>query len=236
MNHSTEHWQPTASMAVLRQRAKMLAVARSFFARLDMLEVETPVLSVNGVTDPHLSQLSCRLKSRGNDSFYLQTSPEYYMKRLLAAGSSDIFQICRVFRDRELGARHQPEFTMIEWYRLKKTLDQMIDETCAFITAIGMSMDFSVGTVTRHSYQAAFEAITGLDPLPAECAELSQCAERLLPNALSPSLIRQLGTDRNAWLDLLMSHHVIPALATRIGRYRSLPGGAGSPGKAEPER
>ena len=90
----------------------------------------------------------------------------------------------------------------------------MIDETCAFITAIGMSMDFSVGTVTRHSYQAAFEAITGLDPLPAECAELSQCAERLLPNALSPSLIRQLGTDRNAWLDLLMSHHVIPALAT----------------------
>ena len=64
MNHSTEHWQPTASMAVLRQRAKMLAVARSFFARLDMLEVETPVLSVNGVTDPHLSQLSCRLKRR----------------------------------------------------------------------------------------------------------------------------------------------------------------------------
>jgi lysyl-tRNA synthetase class 2 len=107
-----------ASLATLRQRAAMLTAIRSFFAARDVLEVETPALSSAGVTDPAIESVVAQVRSLAPARQYLQTSPEFAMKRLLAAGSGDLYQLCRVFRDDELGRWHQPEFTMLEWYRV----------------------------------------------------------------------------------------------------------------------
>ncbi len=216
MNSANPDWKPTASLEVLRRRGRLLREARNFFARLDVLEVETPVLSTTGTTDPNLSNVSCGLAAYPKQDFYLHTSPEYAMKRLLAAGSPDIYQICKVFRDRELGSHHQPEFTMIEWYRKDITLNEMIDETCALIqtlsdTALPQAGDDGPGVAAQYRYQAVFMNATGLDPLLAEPAELQQCATRLT-DRVTPEFTAQLGADKNAWLDFLMSHVVIPGL------------------------
>jgi lysyl-tRNA synthetase class 2 len=110
-------YRRTASLAALRQRADVLARIRSFFAVRGVLEVETPYLSTAGVSDLALDSIAARVRSLGGTQ-YLHTSPEYAMKRLLASGSGDVYQICRVFREDELGRWHQPEFTLLEWYRV----------------------------------------------------------------------------------------------------------------------
>src|ERR1700733_1963323 len=104
-------------MAALKARAAMLQIARAFFAARGVLEVETPILSAAAVSDPQIESLSTQVAGASGRR-YLCTSPEYAMKRLLAAGSGDIYQVCKVFRDEERGRWHNPEFTMIEWYRL----------------------------------------------------------------------------------------------------------------------
>ncbi len=110
-------WRPTAALSALKRRAAMLAAAREFFAVRGVLEVETPVLSAAAVSDPQIESLSTQVAGMEAPA-YLCTSPEYAMKRLLAAGSGDIYQICKVFRDAERGRWHNPEFTLLEWYRL----------------------------------------------------------------------------------------------------------------------
>ncbi|MDX1706395.1 EF-P lysine aminoacylase EpmA [Pseudidiomarina sp.] len=129
-----ESWQPDASLAMLHQRAALLRQLREFFHARDVLEVDTPIISRFGVTDVHLSNLVCRL---GTDTrhWYLQTSPEYAMKRLLAAGSPSIYQLGKVFRDDELSSRHNPEFTMLEWYRLGFTMNDLIAEVDELLQA-----------------------------------------------------------------------------------------------------
>ena len=117
-------WRPTAGLPALRARAAMLAHIREFFRRRDVLEVETPLLCRGTVTDPGLDAIAC-------GDHWLQTSPEYAMKRLLAAGSGPIFQICKAFRAAESGAAHNPEFSLLEWYRPGFTLRELMDETAA---------------------------------------------------------------------------------------------------------
>lgn len=128
-------WRPGIGDKTLRLRAAMLAKARAFFTARSLLEVETPAIGANTVTEPHIDSLVTRLAGRETD-FYLQTSPEYHMKRLLAAGSGDIFQICRVFRGGEAGRRHNPEFTMIEWYRLAMTYLDLAGEVCELLAVL----------------------------------------------------------------------------------------------------
>jgi len=128
-------WLPTATRENLSARAKLLAQTREFFAERQVMEVTTPTLSTYPVSDPHLHNLSTSITMPGlfsSKPYYLQTSPEYHMKRLLAAGSGSIYQICQAFRDQESGRYHNPEFTMLEWYRLGFDHHTLIDEVEAF--------------------------------------------------------------------------------------------------------
>lgn len=216
MNRKSSDWKPTSSLRILKKRAYMLRQARCFFDGRNVLEVETPILTRTGSTDPYLSNVRCQLATHRGVDFYLQTSPEFAMKRMLAAGSPDIYQICKVFRDRELGSVHQPEFTMLEWYRKGITLDEMIEETCSLITALCRADPRETNQsllVARkaYRYQDLFRQVAGLDPLQASTDELVQCAKQKT-ELVTPEFVRQLGEDRKAWLDFLLSHLIIPDL------------------------
>lgn len=163
---SVTDWRPTASWETLKIRADMLKRIRAFFAERDVLEVETPLLAHAGVTDLHLHNATTRLHGPGlpkPTTFYLQTSPEYAMKRLLAAGSGAIFQIGKVVRDDEISRRHNPEFTLLEWYRPGFTDDDLIAETDLLLQAL-------LGTATADvlTYQEVFLQVLHADPLTSE--------------------------------------------------------------------
>jgi len=193
-------WQPTASIAVLRERARLLAATRAFFARHGVLEVTTPVLGRSGPRDVHLSLVEARFPGRQDATWYLQPSPESAMKRLLAAGSGPIFQIGPAFRAGERGVRHNPEFTMLEWYRPGFTLAQLADEVDALLGEL-----LALAPARRVRYRDVFQAQVGLDPMSAANVELAAAAQRAGLRAHAP-------TDRDELLDLLFSHGVEPAL------------------------
>ncbi len=193
-------WQPSASLEVLKQRASLLAKIRRFMADRDILEVETPVLSHAGNTDPNLNSFTCRFKPSdpAADLLYLHTSPEFAMKRLLAADSGPIYQICRVFRDEELGRQHQPEFTMLEWYQPGFDHHVLMDEIAELLVSLGF------GVPGRRSYISAFEAATGRDPYRATDLQLQQLAQQ---HGLQGS-----HHHRSLLLDFLFSTRVMPGL------------------------
>jgi len=207
-------WRPGCPLAPLQKRAALLAAIRHFFAARNVLEVETPLLCRAGVTDPNLHSFTTLLNKPGaaeGDRLYLQTSPEFAMKRLLAAGSGSIYQICKAFRNEESGRWHNPEFTLLEWYRVGFDLARLIDEIDALLGEICRG-DLNLAPSERLSYRELFREHAGADPLSPSFEELAVCAEaRGLPEA------RELcGDDRSLWLDLLFSHLVQP----RLGRGR----------------
>lgn len=188
----------------------MLAATRQFFAERDILEVETPALNTAGVTDPNISSIRVDTQALARQPLFLHTSPEYCMKRLLAAGSPDIYQVGKVFRDGELGDRHQLEFTMIEWYRRGFDLPGIAAETCALIQALAAAVDHPHETVLTMSYSDAFSATTGMNPLQADAGSLIAWVGEHIPG--TSGLAATLGKDQSAWLDLIMSHAVVPSL------------------------
>ncbi len=197
-------WRPTASLQTLHRRARMLADIRAFFAERNLLEVQTPALSSAGNPDPSIDSLACELHLPGSATgrrYYLHTSPEFAMKRLLAAGSGDIYQLCRVFRDGEAGRLHSPEFTMLEWYRVGFGIDRLIEEVAELIRRL---LDRDLPSL-RLGYREAFERALALDPFRAETRQLAEAAAA-----------RGLAPDgelhRDAWLNLLMSQCVEPTL------------------------
>lgn len=194
-------WQPGATREVLEARARLLADIRRFFADRAVLEVETPLLCQTGVTDPALEPLCVDVKA--GDSRYLQTSPEYAMKRLLAAGSGDIFQISKAFRADEVGRRHNPEYTLLEWYRLGFDHHELLREVAELLSQL-----LSINSWEVWPWHALFENILSINPDQATESELAQCASSALGQPL-PEL------DRNGVLDLLMSHVIEPAIACR---------------------
>ncbi len=201
---TAQDWRPAAALETLALRARLLAEVREYFAAAGVMEVETPVLAVAPVTDVHLASLVTRVAGRGE--FYLQTSPEYAMKRLLAAGAPDIYQIGRVFRDGERGAQHNPEFTLIEWYRRGFDLDALMRD-CAQLLARLLGTRRKLDTPQYLTYREAVSEFAGVDALEATPAELRACVGRHSIDAP-----REAPEDRDFWLDLLMSTVVGPRL------------------------
>jgi lysyl-tRNA synthetase class 2 len=152
----------TASRASLERRAAMLAGVRAFFARRGVLEVETPALSSAAVPDPAIHPLRAAAPRLGCGPLFLHTSPELAMKRLLAAGVGDIYQVCRVFRDGEIGRWHQPEFTLLEWYRLGYDDDDLMTEVESLIRDL-LPARLPRGS-RRIPYADAFAESLGIDP------------------------------------------------------------------------
>ena len=203
----TDLWRPTASLAMIRRRAKLLQDIRDYFSQVGVLEVETPVCSHFATTDPAIQSFSTCYTgpeaARGLP-LYLQTSPEFPMKRLLCAGSGPIYQICKVFRDGELGRRHNPEFTLLEWYRPGYDHHALMDEVAGLINQLSESPL----AVEKLSYREAFERQLRLNPHQADIGQLRECAiEQNVPGA--GELVME---HRDAWLDLLLSHLIEPCL------------------------
>lgn len=210
MTQSNE-WRPAARFETLQARAKMYALIRNFFELRGVLEVDTPVLSQRGVTDPALMAMQTGFNLPGTqalDPLYLQTSPEFAMKRLLAAGSGSIYQIFRAFRNEERGRFHHPEFTLLEWYRVGFTLDDLMTEVEALLRVL-LNDQAAKTPARRVSYQELFHQSLHLDPL---ASSLDAFADR--SSELGVRDAYQLcGEDRSVWLDFLFSHFVQPALA-----------------------
>jgi lysyl-tRNA synthetase class 2 len=188
----------------------MLAAIRRFFEARGVLEVETPSLCHAAGADPNLQPFVAEFHLPGLARalpLYLQTSPEFAMKRLLASGSGDIYQICKAFRDEEAGRLHNPEFTLLEWYRLGFGLDALMDEIAALFAAL-FDGRRTLSPARRLAYRHLFRECAGVDPIEAELAQLDECARaRGLHEA------RDLcGEDRALWLDLLFSHLIQPSL------------------------
>jgi len=187
-------------------RARMLARVRAYFGSQGVLEVDTPALSTAAVSDLQIESLGVSSTLVGRETLYLHTSPEFAMKRLLAAGYPDIFSICRVFRDGESGRRHQPEFTMIEWYRHGFGLGDIAGDTISLILAALGARGPSANPVVV-DYADAVRDATGFDAHTASIDSLADAA------GADERLRATLGDARDDWLDLLLSTRVVPAFA-----------------------
>lgn len=203
----TASWQPSAPVANLLKRAAILAEIRCFFADRGVLEVETPAMSQATVTDIHLVPFDTRFVGPGaadGMTLYLMTSPEYHMKRLLAAGSGPIYQMGRSFRNEEAGIHHNPEFTMLEWYRPRYDMYRLMNEVDDLLQQV-----LDCDTAETLSYQQAFTRHLGVDPLSADKTELREVAAKL-----DLSNIADTEEDRDTLLQLLFTMGVEP----HIGR------------------
>ncbi|MEM1182035.1 MAG: EF-P lysine aminoacylase EpmA [Acidobacteriota bacterium] len=234
---SAEDWRPTAGLDGLRRRAEILATIRAFFAERGVLEVDTPLLAASTVTDVHLESVACQLPLAGRPTtFYLQTSPEFAMKRLLAAGSGAIYQLAKAVRSDERGRHHNPEFTMLEWYRPGYDHRQLMAEVDDLAQAV-----LGTPSAERLSYGDAFLRHAEVDPHRADVAELRRAARRTSFD------VDAFGdeTDRDFWLHVLGSQLVEPHLgvgrptllfdypASQAALARIRPGRGGSPAVAE---
>lgn len=204
MSAASAPWRPTADWPVLALRARTLAAARHWFAERDITEVDTPALTPRGITDANIESVRAELAVAPHRRWFLHTSPEYAMKRLLAAGAPDIYQICHVFRDGEHGRRHQPEFTMIEWYRHGQDLDAVVTDTVSLLCTLLAPTRGELASVVRR-HREVFREAAGIDPVADdEAAILTAAAAAGGGDAV---------TDRDAALDFLMGTRVAPALA-----------------------
>ena len=205
----TLHWQPTASITQLKQRAATIALIRDFFARRQVLEVDTPAMSQATVTDIHLHTFQTEFVGPGyadGQPLYFMTSPEFHMKRLLSAGSGPIFQICKSFRNEESGRFHNPEFTMLEWYRPGFDHHELMDEMDELLQLV-----LDCGAAERMSYQQAFIEVLGVCPLEGSMAELKVAAA-----TLGLSDIAEPEEDRDTLLQLLFSVGVEPQIGQQV--------------------
>ncbi len=198
---------PEPTVAALQLRARLYARIRAFFAERGVLEVETPILSAAGNTEPNIESFRTTFGGHldaGSRERWLRTSPEYPLKRLLAAGIGDCYELGRVFRDGEAGRRHNPEFTMLEWYRVGWDHLRLVDETVELVQA-ALALLGRRAEVTRSSYREWFADGLGLDPFTASIEQLRA--------PLADVRIDAGELSRDDWLDLLITHRLQPEIA-----------------------
>ncbi|MBI4005245.1 MAG: elongation factor P--(R)-beta-lysine ligase [Gammaproteobacteria bacterium] len=194
-------WQPSASLEILGLRAQVLSQIREFMAKHVILEVETPVLIHSAVSDPNIQSFSINFhkpNQPGEEKLYLHTSPEYAMKRLLAAGSGPIYQIIHVFRDYESGKLHNPEFTLLEWYRPGYDYHNLMDEVGELIHRLGFKQTI------RMSYGDVFDDFTGIDPHQINMVELQKVAKK--------GGLHTAANEKSVLLDFIFSNKIAPNL------------------------
>ena len=204
------NYAPTMTLAMAQQRAKFIGDIRQFFTSRQVLEVQTPLLSQAGNTDTFLQSVAAHVTYQDRPrTYYLHTSPEFAMKRLLASWQVPIYQICPVFRDNEIGVRHNIEFTMLEWYQPNYSLDDMAGELNELLTALyGHPM-----VMSHYRYVDAFMDFVGIHPLTASLSALQAVAEdRGLIGFDFNDADDSEANRRQSWLDLLFSHAVEPNL------------------------
>ena len=202
----SERWRPSATPEAVRLRARLNAAIREFFSERDVLEVETPILSHAGNTEPNITSFHVDFTGHvdaGPRRRWLRTSPEYPLKRLLAAGVGDCYELGRVFRDGAAGGRHNPEFTMLEWYRVDWDHLRLAEEAVELVQ-LALGLVGRTAAPVRASYRELFRDHLGLDPMRA--------SEDALRAALAID-IDPAGLGRDDWLDLLMTHRIQPRFA-----------------------
>ena len=217
MNQASRHshrssYAPTMSLAMAQQRAQFMSSIRQFFTQRQVLEVQTPLLSKAGNTDTFLQSVAAQVTYQDKPRmYYLHTSPEFAMKRLLASWQVPIYQICPVFRDNEIGTRHNIEFTMLEWYQPNYSLADMAAEVGELLETL-----YGYPVVMNHyRYVDAFMDFVGIHPLTASLAALQAVAEDkgLMGFDFNSENVNDSEADRRqSWLDLLFSHAVEPHL------------------------
>ncbi|WP_455223360.1 elongation factor P--(R)-beta-lysine ligase [Kaarinaea lacus] len=202
-----QSWPPNASFEILRLRASVYATIREFFGERSVWEVDTPSLSLATTTDPNIRSFETHFLGSGEvgpQRMYLITSPEFHMKRLLSAGSGSIYQICHVFRQSELGSQHNPEFTMLEWYRVGMHYHELMNEVAELVSLL---LEYEQQDSEYLTYQEAFLRYAQIDPLAASLEELRQQAQHA--GLTLPPSERE---DKDLYLDYLMSTQVQPQL------------------------
>ena len=211
---SKPSYAPTMTLAMAQQRAQLMSVIRQFFATRQVLEVQTPLLSQAGNTDTFLQSVAAQVTYQDKPcTYYLHTSPEFAMKRLLASWQVPMYQICPVFRDNEIGARHNIEFTMLEWYQPNYSLDDMAAE-------LGDLLEMFYGhpiVLSHYRYVDAFMDFVGIHPLTASLEALQAVAEDKGLTGFDFNNVESGNTNseqdiRQSWLDLLFSYAVEPNL------------------------
>jgi lysyl-tRNA synthetase class 2 len=198
-------WQPD-NLSNLKLRASIFAQIRKFFAERNILEVETPLLGSSSVTDPFISSFETYYQNETKTQtlkLFLQTSPEYAMKRLLSAGAGDIYQLCKAFRNNESGSRHNSEFTILEWYRLEFDHHQLMDEVNELIMLILNSQ-----VAERISYEKLFRESIGINPHSSSIQDLINIAEKYHIQINDNDSLE----DKDTWLNILLTHIIEPQL------------------------
>lgn len=200
-------WRPASGPETAARRAAMLRRVRDYFDAQPVLEVDTPALSPYAVSDAQIESFGIENSAVSDRPLFLHTSPEFCMKRLLAAGYPDVYSICRVFRDGEAGGCHQPEFTMIEWYRRDKGLRDIVDDTVHLIdAALGDAAPAQVPDVI--DYRDAVARTVGIDVASAGVDEFATAADA------DPELRAAVGDDKDDWLDLVLATRIVPRFRT----------------------
>ena len=199
------NWKPVANIDAAHRRAAILKKIRAFFEKRNILEIDTPIMSYSNVTDPNIECISVAPLAGDDHQYHLHSSPELNMKRLLAGGFPDIYQICKVFRDNEYSSRHQPEFTIIEWYRKNYDLTKIMNETIEFIEMI-IKTSRTISNPNFLSYHEIFFQTLGVNPLSTTTKKLAKIANENL------NLSTSLNMDRDQWLDLLMVNCITPKI------------------------
>ncbi|MCW8983284.1 MAG: EF-P lysine aminoacylase EpmA [Gammaproteobacteria bacterium] len=224
----SRHWQPTAPIENLKMRARILQQVRAFFLERGVLEVDTPSMSHAGLSEPNIESFQV---TNPDNPLYLHTSPEFPMKRLLAAGSGSIYQIAKVYRQGESGRFHNPEFTLLEWYREGWDYRALMDEIAELITAI-IGYERLEQAPEWLSYCEAFLRYLAINPLTASTDELARCAVEQGIELYSEGE----GMERSGWLDLLFAEKIQPHLGRgRISFIYDYPAEQASLARLKPE-